>query len=86
MGDRTICAWFLFGLLTGLIFRSFVHGNFVGMLLYPSWFVGILEMPRVFYIAEVHYFPIMIITLALVFLVSMVAAQEARSTPKRQLL
>ena len=78
--------WFLFGLLTGLIFRSFTHGNFAGMMLYPSWFVGILEMPRLFYNGETRYFPIMIITLALIFLVSMVAAQEIRSTSKRRLL
>lgn len=78
--------WFLFGLLTGLIFRSFAHGNFAGMLLYPSWFIGILEMPLEPYNLLNRYFPIMIITLALIFLVSIVAAQEVRSTPKRRLL
>lgn len=79
-----IVFWLLFGLLTGSIFRSFARGNFAGMLLYPSWFIGILEMPRVLYNVDARYFPIMVIILALIFLVSMVAAQQARTTPDRR--
>ena len=28
------------------------------MLIYPSWFVGLLEMPRILYLCEARYFPV----------------------------
>ena len=77
--------WLLFGGLTGLIYRSFVRGGFTGMLIYPSWFIGLLEMPRILYHCEARYFPAMVISLTLIFFVTMVWAQEVRSVPARRL-
>jgi hypothetical protein len=77
--------WFLFGLLTGVIYRGFVAGSFAGMLIYPSWFVGVLEMPRILYLSEARYFPVLAICLVLIFLVQSLASQETRTSPQRRL-
>jgi hypothetical protein len=74
--------WFLFGLLTGVIYRGFVYGSFAGMLLYPSWFTGVLEMPRILYFCEARYFPVMVICLILIFVVHSVVSQEAPTVPR----
>ena len=73
-----IIFWGLFGVLSGVLFRSFKLGTFAGMLLYPTWFEGLLEMPRVFYLGQARYFPVLMIELVLIFLVLSVAHQEAR--------
>lgn len=78
--------WALFGVLTGLIFRGFANGGIAGVLLYPSWFIGLLEMPRILYLCEARYFPVVVICLAVVFLIAMMAAQQARSVARRPLL
>jgi oligosaccharide repeat unit polymerase len=77
--------WFLFGLLTGLIYRGFVRGSFGGLLIYPSWFIGLMEMPRIMYLCEARYFPVIVICAALIFVVWTVAGQEARAVPNRRL-
>lgn len=74
-----IIFWGLFGALSGLLFRGFKNGTFAGVLLYSTWFEGILEMPRVFYLGQARYFPVLIIELVLIFLVLSVGHQEARA-------
>jgi oligosaccharide repeat unit polymerase len=76
--------WFVFGMLTGVIYRGFVVGSFAGMLIYPSWFVGVLEMPRILYLSEPRYFPVLVICLVSIFLVHSFAAQEIRANPQRR--
>lgn len=77
--------WFLFGLLTGVIYRGFITGSFAGMLIYPSWFVGLLEMPRILYLSEARYFPVLAICLPLIFLVQSLASLEMRTNPQQRL-
>jgi hypothetical protein len=57
-------AAFVLGVFSATLYRSFLRGRLVGLLIYPSWFVGILELPRIYYWADVRYFP----TLALLVL------------------
>jgi hypothetical protein len=76
--------WFVFGMVTGVIYRGFVVGSFAGMLIYPSWFVGVLEMPRILYLSEPRYFPVLVICLVSIFLVHSLAAQEIRANPQRR--
>lgn len=52
-----IACWMGLGLLTGLIFNSFALGRLTGLVLYPIWFTGIIEMLRVFYWGETRFFP-----------------------------
>ena len=78
--------WGLLGLVTGQLFRGFAKGGFAGMVIYPSWFIGLLEMPRILYLCEARYFPVLVICLAVVFLIAMMAEQQAKSVARRPLL
>jgi hypothetical protein len=50
-------AAFSVGLISLSLYRSFVIGRLVGLLLYPSWFVGLLEISRIYYWPNQRYFP-----------------------------
>jgi hypothetical protein len=50
-------AWFGFGIVAMLLYRSFLKGSFSGLLLYPFFFIGLLESPRVFYWAAARGLP-----------------------------
>jgi hypothetical protein len=69
-----------------MIYRGFVAGSFAAMLIYPSWFVGVLEMPRILYFSEARYFPVIAICLILTFVIRSLASQETRTAPRRRLL
>lgn len=81
-----IVFWFLGGMLTGMLFRRFACGRISGMLIYPSWFVGLLELPRILYLCEARYFPVIVIALAFIFIANVVAAGEERAVPQKRLL
>jgi hypothetical protein len=52
-GDVGGPVYFLFaGLLVGWLYQMFVASRLVGMLLYPLFFVGLLELPRYIYWAQ----------------------------------
>lgn len=40
---------FAIGLIAGLLYRQFCHGRPLGLLVYPVFFVGLVEMPRYVY-------------------------------------
>ncbi len=52
-----LACWMGLGLLTGLLFNSFALGGLTGLMLYPVWFTGLIEMLRVFYWGETRFFP-----------------------------
>ncbi len=80
-------AAFLLGLLATSLYNSFLKGRMVGALLYPSWFVGLLEISRVYYWPGGRYFPIL--AFLLISLVLFKAAKTpvkspaARNRPRR---
>jgi len=49
----------LIGLVSTVLYRGFVGGRLYAMLLYPSWFVGLLEISRVYYWTDQRYFPVL---------------------------
>jgi hypothetical protein len=53
----------LLGLITMSLYRSFVHQQIAGMLLYPSWFIGVLEISRIYFWANQRYFPVLLFAL-----------------------
>jgi hypothetical protein len=58
----------IIGLVTISLYRSFKHGQIIGMLLYPTWFIGIVDVSRTYYWINQRYFPVLLfalITLAL---------------------
>ena len=54
---------FLFGAVTISLYRGFLHGSVLGVLLYPSWLVGVLELPRIYYWTDPRYFPVLLVVL-----------------------
>ena len=50
---------FFIGLLSLSLYKGFIRGGLVGTLLYPSWFVGLLEISRIYYWANQRYFPVL---------------------------
>jgi hypothetical protein len=52
-------AGFLLGLISSALHRGFARGRLVGTLLYPSWFVGLLEVSRHYIWADQRYFPVL---------------------------
>ena len=51
-----VAAIFL-GLVSSSLYGSFANERLVGLLLYPSWFTGLLEISRVYYWSNQRYFP-----------------------------
>lgn len=49
----------LIGAVSVSLYKSFASGYLVGLLLYPSWFVGLLEISRVYYWSSSRYFPVL---------------------------
>jgi hypothetical protein len=62
---------FALGAVTAGIHRGWARGDGLGLLLYPSWFVGLLELSRVYYWANQRYVPTLaaIVTIALLLAV-----------------
>lgn len=60
-----ILAWCALGALSGWLLRSAASGCIAGLLFYPVWFTGVIEMLRVFYWGETRFFPVVLGALAL---------------------
>ena len=52
------------GVVIGFAYRSWRQGNPVGLLVYPVFFTGLLELPRYLYWTEGRVFPAMVFLLA----------------------
>lgn len=63
-------AAFLAGVVSYSLYQSFVRGRMLGLLLYPSWFVGILEIPRIYYWFAGRYLPVLLFLCISLFLFS----------------
>ncbi|NMO97556.1 oligosaccharide repeat unit polymerase [Paenibacillus lemnae] len=59
--------WILLGYASGLLYDGFKKGRTLGLIMYPIWMVGILEIPRYLYFSSGRFFPcwIMLITFTL---------------------
>jgi oligosaccharide repeat unit polymerase len=69
-----IIFWFLYGLVTGLLYRAYVKGSLFGLLIYPSWFTTLMELPRIRYYSSSRYFPAMIIMLTFLLILYLIFA------------
>ncbi len=56
--------WVIVGFFTGVLYNHFKKGHTFGMMIYPIWLVGVLEIPRYFYFGSGRFFPCWIIILA----------------------
>ncbi|MBO2944232.1 oligosaccharide repeat unit polymerase [Paenibacillus sp. F411] len=60
--------WGLIGYVSGMLYAGFKHGGTLGMVLYPIWMVGILEIPRYLYFSSGRFFPCWIVLLTFTFM------------------
>ncbi len=65
-----IAFWFCAGVVAMLLYRLFRRGQFTGVLLYPFFYIGLLEAPRVFYWGNGRSFPSWIFLLGIAVAVS----------------
>ena len=61
-----IGVWGGLGLLSGYLCRAFAMGELPGMIIYPVWFTGVVEMLRIFYWGDQRFFPVMLAALFIV--------------------
>jgi len=69
-----IVAWCLLGAIASLLYRLFMSGSLAGLLLYPFFYIGLLESPRILYWTDSRSLP----TWFLLFAVSVLGALAAQ--------
>ena len=53
--------WAGLGVGSGLLLKLFAGSRLLGLILYPVWYVGILEILRIFYWGESRFFPVLMV-------------------------
>ena len=61
-----VFVWTALGLISGRLHRYFHDGNCLGLIVFPTWFVGVLEIPRVFYWGDSRYLPPFVLSMLFV--------------------
>jgi hypothetical protein len=61
-----VLVWIGLGYVSGRLYRRFSEGHPLGIILFPTWFVGVLEMPRIFFWGDGIYFPPLAVSLFVV--------------------
>ncbi len=85
-------AAFVMGVVSASLYKSFLSWRMLGILLYPSWFVGLLDISRIYYWADQRYFPVLVFVPLSLFLFAYVkspsrkadsgATRRARAAPR----
>lgn len=74
--------WLIIGFFSGLLYTWFQKGHTFGMILYPIWMVGIMEVPRYLYFSSGRFFPCWIVLL----IFALVIHYNKRKIPSWQLV
>lgn len=61
-----LVAMFVYGIVAGILYRSFAKGSLTGLILYPSWLAGISDLLRILYWAETRMFSVVLTAAILV--------------------
>lgn len=75
---------FLIGVVSFSLYRSFTGGRLIGLLLYPSWFIGLLEISRIYYWPGGRYFPTFAFLFFSLLLFGAIKARSSRSSRYRR--
>jgi oligosaccharide repeat unit polymerase len=57
-----IC-WLILGFVSGTLLRAFVRRRAIGLVLFPVWYFGVLEILRIFYWSDSRFFPVIVASL-----------------------
>ncbi len=55
-----LLCWTILGAISGYLFRLFALGRVGGLLFFPVWFTGIVEIPRMFYWGDSRFFVVIV--------------------------
>jgi oligosaccharide repeat unit polymerase len=58
--------WPVLGWVSGRLYHGFTKGTAVGLFLYPCWYTGVLEIPRLFTFGGQQYFVLFFVTLGVI--------------------
>jgi hypothetical protein len=77
---------FLIGVVSFSLYKSFTQGRLIGLMLYPSWFIGLLEVSRIYYWPGGRYFPVPAFLLGslILFRLAKVLSQSMPTGTRRQ--
>ena len=59
--------WGVLGWVSGRLYHGFTKGTAVGLLLYPCWYTGVLEIPRYFTFGGTPFFVVCVVTLGVIW-------------------
>jgi len=59
--------WGVFGWVSGRLYHGFTQGTAVGLLLYPCWYTGVLEIPRLLTVGLSPFFVLFVVTLGVIW-------------------
>lgn len=76
-----LLCWAVLGATSGALFNGFARGQIGGLLVYPTWFTGLVEILRVFYWSDPRFFPVLIGGVALVWYIMRRGAQTKQPCP-----
>nr|WP_294514452.1 hypothetical protein [uncultured Rhodopila sp.] len=71
--------WLAFGFASGRLYSLFMAGRPLGIILFPTWYIGVMEVPRVFYWGGSRYLPPLAASLAIVISLYIFARTSART-------
>lgn len=77
----------VFGFFSGKLYRLFLSGSLAGLLIYPFWFVGFLDLGRILYWTTGRAFPAFVMLFFCIYLwrQSYSPRRIARRAPRREL-
>jgi hypothetical protein len=79
-----VAIWIALGYISGRLYRLFAEARPLGLLLFPTWFVGVLEIPRIFYWGDNRYFPSLTVTIAIAVMLALTRSRQFRPpSPQR---
>jgi hypothetical protein len=81
--------WIITGILSVLsgffcmaLYRSFIYRNLFGLLLYPVFYIGFLEMTRIHYLTTTRAFPSLFFLTGTLFLLGLAKSKETKVRPE----
>jgi hypothetical protein len=74
------------GVVSGLLYRSFSQLQPAGLIIYPTWYVGLLDFIRIFYWGDSRYVPIIIPAICVVWFVRQSRKNQRSGAAQAQFL
>ncbi len=73
-----LLVWSITGLFVGYLYGMFRRGSLVGLILYPSWYFGVLELARIPWFFSVRMFAVTAPSVAVLLILTMIASRRSK--------